>query len=237
MWKRRLVGAAVVWLTVGCGGSSSDAGSGGAAAAGGAAGSGGAAGAAGSGGDFEPFFNGVDLDGFEFVGITPDELSIQDGVLECACQTNGYLYKNVTYENFVLALQFRFERPADLAPGADQSFLGNSGYFVYLTPPHEVWPSCLEVQGSYPETGDVFRLPGLLPGNDNPDLNALAQAKRPVGEWNDLTIVSKDGALDVELNGIAVNHSEPSELRQGVIALESEGAAIHWRDVRIKQMP
>jgi hypothetical protein len=226
------LGVAVVCLSVACGGES-DVGSGN------TGGTGGAAGAAGMGGsqDFVPFFNGVDLSEFQLVGIPASELAVVDGVIECACQTNGYLYKEQVYENFELALQFRFERPSDLASGDDASFFGNSGYFVYLSPPHEIWPPCLEVQGSYPETGDIFRLPGLLPGNDAPDLAALAQAKRPVGEWNDLIIVSQDGALDVELNGVQVNHSEPSELREGLIALESEGAEIHWRDIRIKQLP
>src|SRR5262245_62139468 len=131
MW--RTVAAALVCMTAGCGGGST-------------------VGASG-GNDFEPFFNGVDLGGLEFVGITPADVSIQDGVLKCSCQPAGYLVKNVTYENFVFALEFRFERPATLAPGDDASFVGNSGYFVYLTPPHGIWPSCLEVQGSYPETG------------------------------------------------------------------------------------
>ena len=189
-----------------------------------------------SGSDFVPYFNGVDLDGFEFVGVSPGDVWVEDGVLKCKCQPNGYFYKNETYRNFVLALSFRFERPADLAPGTDASFNGNSGTFVYLSPPHQVWPSCLEVQGSYQETGDIFRLPGLLPGNDNFDVAALSSVRRAVGDWNDLQITSSQGALEIELNGMRVNQSSPGDLSEGIIALESEGAEVHWRDVRVKRL-
>jgi hypothetical protein len=186
---------------------------------------------------FEPFFNGQDLAGFELLGLTASDLSIEAGVLKCECQSNGYLYKNETYRNFVLKLSFRFERPIDLAPGADPSFTGNSGYFVYLAPPHGVWPRCLEVQGSYQETGDIFALPGLLPGNDSPDLAVMQEVRRTVGEWNDLTVTSVEGGLTIELNGRVVNTSTAGELSEGLIALESEGAEIHWRDVVVKRLP
>lgn len=189
-----------------------------------------------SGSDFVPYFNGVDLDGFEFVGVSPSDVWVEGGVLKCKCQPNGYFYKNESYRNFVLALSFRFERPTDLAPGADASFNGNSGTFVYVSPPHQVWPSCLEVQGSYQETGDIFELPGLLPGNDNFDVAALNSVRRPVGDWNDLQITSNEGALEIELNGARVNQSTPGDLSEGIIALESEGAEVHWRDVRVKRL-
>ena len=185
---------------------------------------------------FEPFFDGQTLDGFELVGITASDVTIEDGALKCSCVPNGYLYRNETFRNFILRVSFRFERPAGLASGADDTFTGNSGYFVYLTPPHEVWPRCLEVQGSYLETGDIFGLPGLLEANDAPDFASIVAARRPVGEWNDLVVTSEEGALTVELNGVPVNTSPAGELREGLIALESEGAEVHWRDVMIKRL-
>jgi hypothetical protein len=188
-------------------------------------------------GEFEPYFDGQTLDGFELVGVAASDVSIENGELHCNCLPNGYFYKNEVYRNFVMELEFRFERPVDLAPGDDATFVGNSGVFVYLAPPHEVWPVCLEVQGSYQETGDIFRLPGLLPGNDNLDLAALATARRPVGEWNQMSIRSDEGALEVELNGMLVNQSTPGELSEGIVALESEGAETHWRNVRIQRWP
>jgi hypothetical protein len=212
-----------------CGSSSSD--------TRGLGGSSGSDGSAEAGDGFDPFFNGADLDGLEVVGISPSELSIEDGVLKCTGQSNGYLYRGDVYGNFVLALQFRFERPADLAPGADGSFMGNSGYFVYLQPPHAIWPTGLEVQGHYQETGDVFQVPSGLDVDDNPDPSASEAARRPVGEWNDLTITSLEGSLAIELNGLLVNQSAPADLREGLVALQSEGAEIHWRDVRIKRLP
>lgn len=187
--------------------------------------------------EFEPYFDGTSLDGFEFVGVAAADVSIENSELRCNCLPNGYFYKNETYRNFVFALEFRYERPANLAPGDDATFTGNSGVFVYLAPPHGIWPTCLEVQGSYQETGDIFRLPGLLPGNDGFDAALLASARRPVGEWNALSVSSNEGALEVELNGVLVNQSTPGDLREGILALESEGAETHWRNVRVKRLP
>jgi hypothetical protein len=196
----------------------------------------------GTGGDsgnaeFEPYFDGASLDGFEYVGVTANDMTIENGVLRCNCLPNGYFYKNEIFRNFVLELEYRFERPTDLAPGTDSTFTGNSGVFVYLAPPHGIWPTCLEVQGSYQETGDIFRLPGLLPGNDTFDTTALASAKKLVGEWNTLVVTSNEGALTVVLNGITVNQSTPGDLVEGIVALESEGAKTEWRNVRIQRLP
>src|SRR5690606_14656839 len=158
-------------------------------------------------------------------------------VLVCRCTTNGYLYKHERFRNFVLVHESLFERPPGLAPGDDLSINGNSGYFVYLEPPHQIWPKCLEVQGLYQEVGDIFGLPGLTHGNDAPDLTAREAARRPVGEWNELRITSQAGALTVEQNGLVVNQSTPGDSSEGLIALESEGAEIHWRDLRIQRLP
>ena len=106
-----------------------------------------------------------------------------------------------------------------------------------MQPPHQVWPQALEVQGAYGDTGDIFGLPWLTSGNDAPDAAALSAARRPVGDWNDLAITSRDGALEVTLNGHVVNRSSPGALSEGTIALQCEGAEIHWRDVRIKRLP
>lgn len=190
-----------------------------------------------SGSDFEPYFDGTTLDGFEFVGVAASDISIENGVLRCNCIPNGYFYKNESYRNFVLELELRYERPADLLPGDDLSFSGNSGVFVYLAPPHGIWPTCLEVQGSYQETGDIFRLPELSSGNDAFDPAALAQVRKPVGEWNALVVTSNEGALTVELNGRLVNQSAAGGLVEGIVALESEGAETHFRNVRIRRLP
>ncbi len=186
---------------------------------------------------FEPLLDGQTLSGWSFVGISANDIRVEDGVIQCDGQPNGYIYRNEIYRNFVLKLQFRYPRPPTLPPGQDEQFWGNSGYFIYVQPPHQVWPQALEVQGAYRDTGDIFGLPWLAPGNDAPDAAALSAARRAVGEWNDLSITSQEGALEVSLNGHVVNRSSPGALSEGAIALQSEGAEIHWRDVRIKRLP
>jgi hypothetical protein len=186
---------------------------------------------------FEPIFDGETLSGWNFAGIDPSDVRVENGTLKCDGQPNGYIYRSEVYRNFILKLQFRFERPPTLPPGQDSQFWGNSGYFVYVQTPHQVWPEAMEVQGAYQDTGDIFGLPWLASGNDAPDTAAMAAARRPVGEWNDLRITSREGALEVSLNGHVVNRSTPGALSEGMIALQSEGAEIHWRDVMLKRLP
>jgi hypothetical protein len=186
---------------------------------------------------FEPLFDGQTLSGWSFVGIGPENVRVEEGIIKCDGQPNGYIYRDEVYRNFVLKLQFRFARPPTLPAGQDDQFWGNSGYFVYVQEPHQVWPEALEVQGAYRDTGDIFGLPWLTSGNDAPDATALSAARRAVGEWNELRITSQDGALEVNLNGHVVNRSTPGSLSEGAIALQSEGAEIHWRDVAVRRLP
>ena len=189
---------------------------------------------------FEALFNGMDLTGITAVGLDPSTLSVEAGVLECSGLPFGYWYAPGTYRNFILRLEYRFERPLDLADGADDTYPGNSGYFVYLTPPHrappEGWPLALEVQGSHDGFGGVYTLPEFVAVSPV-DMAALQAAKRPVGAWNEVEIRSDEGEVGVTLNGYVLTTSTPTALREGLIGFESEGAEVHWRNLRVKRLP
>jgi hypothetical protein len=186
---------------------------------------------------FESLFNGRDLTGFELVAIDTNTLSVVDGVLKCTGVPNGYFYPPGIYRNFVLRLDFQFARPADLAPGADATFGGNSGWFMYVEPPHQVWPRSLEVQGLANDFSGVYTLPEFLPVDFTIDQQALSAARRPIGDWNHLQITSNEGALEIALNGRVIDRSQPTDLVEGQIAFESEGAEIHFREIWIKRLP
>jgi len=75
--------------------------------------------------------------------------------------------------------------------------------------------------------------------NESISLNrpvARKKAVHPIGEWNTIEIVSKDGQVRSYLNGIlvsTVSHHEYTE--PGYIGFQSEGAKIYWRNISIKE--
>lgn len=146
-------------------------------------------------------------------------------------QPKGYLYTKRSYRNFTLQCEFRFESSdADAQPPA------NTGFLVYITPPHKQWPMSLEVQGRQDEMGQIKANGGAAePERIVWDEAARDKARRPVGEWNRIEIVSRDGALTAVLNGVTVCRAASTELTEGPIGLQSEGFVVHFRNLQVRE--
>jgi hypothetical protein len=68
------------------------------------------------------------------------------------------------------------------------------------------------------------------------DRAAKDKATKPVGEWNTTEITcAADGTITAKINGTPVS-SGKGELTEGVIGFQSEGAEIHFRNIKIKDM-
>ena len=62
------------------------------------------------------------------------------------------------------------------------------------------------------------------------------RAIQPVGQWNSVEIVSKDGQVGSSLNGTLISIVSEHEFREpGYIGFQSEGAKIYWRNIRIRE--
>jgi hypothetical protein len=185
---------------------------------------------------FVKLFNGKDMTGFLFEpAALKDVIRVEDGVIIVPGKPNGYFYTEKSYRNYVLRFDWRYKRPADLAPGQDEKFAGNSGCLVHIQAPHRVWPRCVEVQGMNRDHGNIFAIGGAK-GKFKKYADAQKKAIKPVGEWNTTEITSKDGHLSSKVNGILVSEGE-SELKEGPIGWQSEGAEIHFRNIEIKVLP
>ena len=58
-------------------------------------------------------------------------------------------------------------------------------------------------------------------------------AEKPVGKWNKIECVVKDGNIKIFLNGILVNQAIDSQPRKGKIQIQSEGAELFIKRVEI----
>ncbi len=57
------------------------------------------------------------------------------------------------------------------------------------------------------------------------------------GEWNTYDVVAVDGVIKLSVNGKFVNGVSGSTQKKGYLCLESEGAEIHFRNIRIMELP
>ncbi|MBT5101192.1 MAG: DUF1080 domain-containing protein, partial [Planctomycetes bacterium] len=57
---------------------------------------------------------------------------------------------------------------------------------------------------------------------------------KPAGEWNHYRIVAVDAAVRLWVNGLEVNGAKMCSPATGYLALESEGAKIEFRGLRIR---
>lgn len=147
----------------------------------------------------------------------------------------GYLHSKDSFQNFTWRLSYRFPRPDHLTD--DLQFNGNTGFLVYISGEHKIWPVCLEVQGKYSEMGAIKENGGA----ERPEVIDQEEVRRTrrkaVGEWNDLEIISRDGGLIVKLNGDEVARSQPAYLSSGAIGIQSEGFPFEVRRMRIRVDP
>ncbi len=195
---------------------------------------------------FTTLFNGKDFTGWGFLlgsNCTPrpegcgqtepgTTFKVEKGTIICSGTPIGYMYPiDKKYLNFTLRLDYRF--PAYPGMKSSDQFYGNSGYLIFMKE-HRVFPEMMEIQGMNLEILDVR--PSKKSTIFTVDTEARKRAVHPVGEWNTVEIVSKDGQVRSYLNGTlvsTVSHHEYTEA--GYIGLQSEGAKIYWRNISIKE--
>jgi hypothetical protein len=199
--------------------------------------------------EFRDLFNGKDLTGWVNVNTDPDTWSVRDGILVCKGRPIGVMRTDRQYENFVLHVEWKHIEPG-----------GNSGVFVWSDAnpnPKSRLPNGVEVQmlelewvklhtrdGVEPPIayvhGELFGVGGVETVPDNPRntrSKSIENRCLPRGEWNTYDVVAVDGVIKLSVNGKFVNGISRSTQKKGYLCLESEGAEIHFRNIKIMELP
>jgi len=194
---------------------------------------------------FQRLFNGKDFGGFQFVlghncaprpsgcGHTDPgtTFQVERGTIFSSGRPLGYMYTEKKYLNFTLRFDYRYLPNEGME--RDDDFYGNSGYLLFITK-NEVWPKSLEIQGSNSLVLSV--IPVDSKAKFTVDDEARKRAIHPVGQWNSVEIVSKDGQVGSSLNGTLISIVSEHEFREpGYIGFQSEGAKIYWRNIRMRE--
>ncbi len=186
-------------------------------------------------------FNGSNLDGWGFVlendsKKAEEVFTVKDGVIHVSGSPFGYMYTKQAYSNFHLYVEWRWPQEAT-----------NSGIFLFVQDEKKVWPNAVECQLHAGDAGDFVLLAGsdlaefvTKPGEQRPAFPVIKKkagsSEKAVGEWNNASISCKDGNITVYINGILQNKGSKSLHASGRIALQSEGKAIEFRNVRVTEL-
>ena len=191
---------------------------------------------------FRALFNGKDLSGWIPVNTAPSTWSVRDEMLICSGKPIGELRTTRMYQNFILELEWRHRNPG-----------GNAGIFVWaddITAPGVPFHRGIEVQildhafgntPRYTTHGDIFPIHGatMTPINGRGGERAFPTElrSRPTPEWNHYRIDCRNGEISLAVNGKVVTRGQACSPRKGYICIESEGGIVHYRNVRIRELP
>lgn len=182
-------------------------------------------------------WNGRDFEGWEFDVISSkveasEIWSVMDGVIVCAGRPLSVMRTVDEFTNYELELEWQW---------ADPSNPGNSGILVHASSPRHrsVWPKSIEIQLAHERAGDFWMIGESLHVEKRETLGPRIprigdSAERPPGEWNELKIRCAEDSIEVWVNGKLVNHAQQCTAVRGSICLQSEGAKIHFRKLRIR---
>jgi hypothetical protein len=194
-------------------------------------------------------FNGKDLTGWVDVNTSPETWYVKDGMLICMGKPIGVMRSDRQYENFLLHVEWRHMEAG-----------GNSGIFAWsdAKPFGNRLPKGLEIQmleldwvklhtGKGKQSppiayvhGELFGAGGLKATPDNPRgsrSKSLENRCKGRGEWNTYDVVCVDGVVKLSVNGKFVNGIRNSQYKKGYLCLESEGSEIHFRNLKIMELP
>ncbi len=199
--------------------------------------------------EFRDLFNGKDLSGWVNVNTDPETWTVRNGEIVCTGHPHGVMRSDRQYENFILHIEWKHMEKG-----------GNSGVFVWsnaVPRKSNRLPDGVEVQmlelgwvemhtkdGKAPPLayvhGELFGVGGVETVPDNPRgrrSKSIENRCKGRGQWNTYDVVCVDGVIKLAVNGKFVNGISHATQKKGYLCLESEGAEIHFRNIKILELP
>jgi len=189
-----------------------------------------------------------DLISWYDVNTTPATWELQDSILICYGNPIGVVRSGRKFENYLLHVEWKHMEAG-----------GNSGMFMWsqAIPGENRLPDGVEVQmleldwvnlnlrnGEKPPIayvhGELFGVGGVevIPANPRGKRSKSIENRcKGRGEWNTYDVVCIDGDIKLSVNGKFVNSIREASQRNGYMCLESEGAEIHFRNLKVIELP
>ncbi len=194
---------------------------------------------------------------FEHVNCDPETWSWKDGIIHCTGTPVGVIKTKTPFKNFEMVVEWRHLKSG----GNSGVFVWASKEALTDLPRGKLPPGGIEVQvldhgyaeqykastGKDPDWftthGDVFPVgsstmkpfPPTAPNGSRsfPSKNL----SKGLNEWNHYYITAIDGVVRLSVNGEEVSGGEDCLPNEGFLCLESEGAPVEFKNLRIHELP
>jgi len=186
---------------------------------------------------WQPLFNGKDLAGWVNVNTAPETWQVRDGVIVSSGQPRGFLRTTRMFENYVLELEWR-----RVGKATGTGILVHADALPQIGAPY---PKAVEVQARDGDHGTIFGIGGceIRPianpktGARRPGAQPIEARALPPGQWNHYRLTSRDGTLELAVNGRVVARAAGATRVKGHVSLKSERSEVHFRNIRIQELP
>jgi hypothetical protein len=183
-------------------------------------------------------FNGRDFSGWELKTTPAASIDsafrvLPDGVIASEGKPSGFLATMENYRNYRLHAEWRWSGKP-----------GNGGILLHISdgPMDRVWPLSLQVQTKNGNAGDLLPMAGA--SFDEPLTSARGaeprikahsarDSEKPAGEWNVCDVVSRNGTVEVTINGVLQNRVTHAQPAAGRVGFQLEGAPYELRRVEL----
>lgn len=208
-------------------------------------------------------FDGTNLDNFDTflktkgLNSDPDHVFVvENKVLHISGKEMGYVITKQPFHNYYLRAEFKWGE-GTYAERAGQA--RDSGILYNIQGQQKVWPNSIEFQIMEGGTGDFWLTDGAaLTGRDGKRITApagsavkidrfgkgpsqnvtgfrdpIGEVEKPHGEWNLVELVTHGDDVQQYVNGKLVNEGTNPLPAEGKILVQSEGAEVFFRDIKL----
>ncbi len=208
-------------------------------------------------------FDGSNLNSFDTflktqgLNSDPDHVfRVEDGAIHVSGKEMGYLITKQPFHDFYLRAEFKWGE-GTFGERAGQA--RDSGILFNVQGEQKVWPRSIEFQITEGGTGDFWMTDGAaLTGRDGkrvigppgsaqkidhfgkgPSQNvtgfrdSIGDLEKPHGEWNVLELVTQGNNVKQYVNGKLANEGTDPSPTAGKILLQSEGAEVFFRNIKL----
>ena len=169
---------------------------------------------------FVSMFNGRDFTGWRFESLesppreVPGNWSVAEGVIRLTGGSKPHLATARTYADFEMKFEWR---------GLKDKY--NSGFFIRSG--EKVGANQINLaKGSE----------GAFIGGKITGATAVPKLQKPAGEWNEWRVLAVGDKVTFWCNGEQAWEATGLQTREGYIGLQAEGAAMEFRNLRIREI-
>jgi hypothetical protein len=194
-----------------------------------------------------PIFNAADTSGWYVYtskfgkGNDPQKVfQFTDSGIHVSGEDFAYIITKKKYGSFHLIVEFKWGEKK-YPPRENAKRDGGILYHTNIYNGDKIWPRSLEYQIQEGDCGDfwmtdsttILHSDTLTTATNNFRVIKIKDAEKPNGQWNFAEVIVKDGFIIHLLNKQVVNKAKLGNTTTGNIVLQSEGAELYYRNIRI----